>query len=46
MSVKTVREMWEMACPKCGADDEIDIAATVGVLSTSNRKPPLSAGDR
>lgn len=27
----SVKEVWEMACPKCGADDQIDISATVWV---------------
>jgi hypothetical protein len=27
----TVRQMWESSCPKCGRDDQIDVAAMVWV---------------
>jgi hypothetical protein len=33
MSVKTE---WEMACPRCGSDEHIDIAATVWVRLTED----------
>lgn len=29
--METVTDNWNMRCPVCGADDEIDIAATVNV---------------
>jgi hypothetical protein len=32
----TVSYSWNMRCPKCGADDRIDIAATVFVRLTSD----------
>lgn len=31
MTSETVKEAWNMVCPECGCDDEIDIAATLWV---------------
>jgi Pyruvate/2-oxoacid:ferredoxin oxidoreductase delta subunit len=28
---ETVTETWNMACPECGADDQIDIAAQIWI---------------
>jgi hypothetical protein len=42
MSVKTE---WEMACPRCGSDKQIDIAATVWVRLCDDGTDANEPGD-
>ncbi len=40
---ETVRQAWGMRCPRCMADDQLDIAATVHVRLTPDGTDPDEA---
>jgi len=43
---QSVKQIWEMACPKCGASDEIDICADIWVRlcpDGTTLQPPRTA---
>jgi hypothetical protein len=43
--MSTVKEVWEMACPKCGQDDQLDIVVTLFARLLPNGTDPDQAGD-
>ena len=44
MPRETVKSEWEMQCPKCKADDQIDIAATMYVRLLPDGTDPYESG--
>lgn len=44
--IQTVKEEWEMACPKCGQDHAIDICANIWVRLFPDGTDPYEAANQ